>query len=139
MSCELIRKALDIEEKAATSYFHSIGVLRLKGIEVKDLEEVIKKIAVETLIHIKAYEEAFEKESQVMKELEEVKPSAIEKALIVKLLKEHLIIESDMIATYKKLAESLRYPVLKHLAEALAENERIHHELFLSLIKKYEE
>jgi len=30
--------------------------------------------------------------------------------LIVKLLKEHLIIESDMIATYKKLAESLRYP-----------------------------
>jgi arsenate reductase-like glutaredoxin family protein len=53
---------------------------------------------------LKAYGKALEKESQVMKELEEVKPSAIEEALIVKLLKEHLIIESDMIATYKKLA-----------------------------------
>jgi hypothetical protein len=29
MSYELIRKALDIEEKATASYFHSIGVLRL--------------------------------------------------------------------------------------------------------------
>ncbi|WP_448578833.1 ferritin family protein [Thermosphaera sp.] len=146
MSYELIKKALDIEEKATASYFHSIGVLRLRGVEVKDLEEVIKKIAVETLIHkelmkgmLKAYEEALDKESQVMKELENIEPSAVEKALIVKLLKEHLIIESDMIATYKELAESLKYPVLKQLAETLAENERVHHELLTSLIKKYEE
>jgi len=45
----------------------------------------------------------------------------------VKLLKEHLEIESEIIETYKKIAELFKYPVLKSIAEALARNEEEHH------------
>lgn len=146
MSYELIKKAQEIEENAVTSYLHAIRVLRLQGIELQDLEKVIKKVAVETLIHrelvkgvLKAYEEALKKETEVMKEIEELKPSAKEKAVIVRLLKDHLLIESEMIDHYKKLAQEVPYPVLKELAESLAKNEEEHHKLLNSLIKKYEE
>jgi rubrerythrin len=88
---------------------------------------------------LKAYEEALKRESEVMKEIEELKPSAREKAVIVRLLKDHLLIESEMIDYYKKLAQELPYPVLKELAESLAKNEEEHHKLISSLIKKYEE
>ena len=146
MSHELIKKSQEIEENAASSYLHAIRILRLQGVEVRDLENVIKKIAIETLIHreivkgmLKAYEEALKRESEVMKEIEELKPSAKEKAVIVRLLKDHLLIESEMIDYYKKLAQELPYPVLKELAESLAKNEEEHHKLISSLIKKYEE
>ncbi|MEM2376082.1 MAG: ferritin family protein [Sulfolobales archaeon] len=58
--------------------------------------------------------------------------------IIVKLLKEHLDIESEMIKTYKKMAELFNYPVLKSIAEALAKNEEEHHRIIQELIKKYE-
>ncbi len=145
MSHELIKKSQEIEENATSSYLHAIRVLRLQGVEVQDLEKIIKKIAIETLIHkevvkgmLKAYEEALEKESEVMKEIEELKPSAREKAIIVRLLKDHLLIESEMIEHYKKLAQELPYPVLKELAESLAKNEEEHHKLISTLIGKYE-
>jgi len=143
---ELIRKALETEEKAVGSYLHAIRILRLQGVETEDLEKIIKKVAIETLIHrelmrgvLKAYEEALKKESEVMKEIGELQPSARERAVIVKLLKEHLIIESEMIDTYRRIAQEVPYPVLKDLAEALARNEERHHELLTSIARKYEE
>jgi hypothetical protein len=51
VSHELIKKSQEIEENAASSYLHAIRILRLQGVEVRDLENVIKKIAIETLIH----------------------------------------------------------------------------------------
>lgn len=146
MSYELIKKAQEIEENAVNSYFHAIRVLRLQGTELQDLEKVIKKVAVETLIHrelmrgvFRAYEEAIKREAEVLKELEEIKPSAREKAVITRILKEHLLIENEMIEHYKKLAQEVPYTVLKELAESLAKNEEEHHKLITSLIKKYEE
>ncbi|MEM1603079.1 MAG: ferritin family protein [Zestosphaera sp.] len=146
MSYELIKKAQEIEENAVSSYFHALRILRLQGTELQDLEKVVKKVAIDTLIHrelmkgvLKAYEEAIKKEAEIMKELEEMKPSAKEKAIITKILREHLIIESEMIDNYKKLAQEMPYTVLKELAESLAKNEEEHHKLLISLIKKYEE
>ncbi|MDW7969271.1 MAG: ferritin family protein [Sulfolobales archaeon] len=140
-----IRKAYDIEEKAVNSYVHALRVLKLQGMDMKDLEEVIKKVAIDTLIHkelmngvLKAYEEALKKDKEVMKDIEGLRPSVSEKALMVKLLKDHLIIEAEMIEFYRNLAAGLQYPVLKDLAEALAKNEEEHHRLISDLIKKYE-
>ncbi len=142
---ELIRKSIEIEENAVNSYLHAIRILRLQGVEMVDLEKVIKKVAIETLIHrelvkalLRAYEESLKKESEVMKEIEELKPSAREKMIIVKLLKDHLAIESEMISIYRKLAQELQYPVLRELAESLARNEEEHHRVLTSLIEKYE-
>ncbi|MEM1766042.1 MAG: hypothetical protein QXN90_04935, partial [Zestosphaera sp.] len=114
MSYELIKKAQETEENAVSSYFHALRILRLQGTELQDLEKVVKKVAIDTLIHrelmkgvLKAYEEAIKKEAEIMKELEEMKPSAKEKAIITKILREHLIIESEMIDNYKKLAQEM--------------------------------
>lgn len=143
---DIIEEALDAEAKAADSYTHSIGILRLRGMEVKDLENVIKTVSIETLIHkevlkglSKAYESALSKEVEVFKGVEEVTPSRVERAVIVKLLREHLQIESHMIEVYRRMAELLRYPVLRAIAEALARNEEEHHRVIQELIKKYEE
>lgn len=145
MSHELIKKAQEIEENAVNSYFHAIRVLRLSGVELQNLEKLIKKVAIETLIHkelvkgvLKAYEEALKREAEVLKEVKEIEPSAREKTVVTKLLKEHLLIESEMIDLYKKLARELPYPLLKELAESLAKNEEEHHKLLTSLIKEYE-
>lgn len=145
MIVDKIRKAYDIEEKAVNSYVHALRVLKLQGMDMKDLEEVIKKVAIDTLIHkelmngvLKAYEEALKKDKEVMRDIEGLRPSVSEKALMVKLLKDHLIIEAEMIEFYRNLAAGLQYPVLKDLAEALAKNEEEHHRLISDLIKKYE-
>lgn len=142
---DIIREALNTEEKAVDSYLHSVRVLRLHGMEVKDLESVLKKVSIETMIHkeivaglLKAYDVALSREAEVLKGIEEISPSKLEKVIMVKLLKEHLEIESEMIETYKKMAELLEYPVLKSIAEALARNEEEHHRIILELIKKYE-
>lgn len=146
MSYELIKKAQEIEENAVNSYFHAIRVLRLSSVELQNLEKLVKKVAIETLIHkelvkglLKAYEEALKREAEVLKEVKEIEPSAREKTVVTKLLKEHLLIESEMIDLYKKLARELPYPILKELAESLAKNEEEHHKLLTSLIKEYEE
>lgn len=146
MSHELIKKAQEIEENAVNSYFHAIRVLRLSGVELQNLERLIKKVAIETLIHrelvkgvLKAYEEALKRETEVLKEIKEIEPSAREKTVITKLLREHLLIERDMIDLYRKLAQELPYPILKELAESLAKNEEEHHRLLNSLIREYQE
>ncbi len=145
MVLDEIKKALEAESVAVTSYMHALRVLRLYGADLKDLETIIKKVAIDTLLHkwlmdgmLKAYEEAYNKDAEIMRDIEEVKPSAAEKALMVKLLKDHLSIESDMIELYKELARSVQYPILRELSEALAKNEEEHHRLISDLIKKYE-
>ncbi|PUA33977.1 MAG: hypothetical protein B7O98_00760 [Zestosphaera tikiterensis] len=142
---DIIRKALDVEKKALDSYMHAIRVLKLQGIEHSDLDVVIKKVLIDTLIHgilvdslLKAYKEAISKEVEVLKSLEDVKPTAREASLIVKLLKDHLTIESDMIETYNHIYREVKHPVFKALAEALMVNEQEHHKLLSELIRKYE-
>ncbi|MEM2005063.1 MAG: ferritin family protein [Zestosphaera sp.] len=145
MTYELIRKAHETEESAVNSYMHALSVLRLHGMEMRDLEEVLKKVAIETLIHrelmngmLRAYDEALKKDTEALRKLKEIEPSAEEKAIIIKLLKDHLLIESEMIDHYKELAQKVPHLVLRDLAEALARNEEEHHQLLSDLIKKYE-
>ncbi|MEM0066026.1 MAG: ferritin family protein [Sulfolobales archaeon] len=145
MSLNLIKYAKEVEERALDSYLHNTRVLRLSGIDLKDLEDVVKKVSIETWIHkeivagmLKAYQEALDRVVEVMRDVESITPTTIERAVLVKILKEHLQIEADMIETYKKLANELKYPVLKAIAEALARNEEEHHKMISDLIRKYE-
>jgi|GEM_PF-6702714 len=85
MSQEPIKKAREIEENAVNSCIHALGVLRLYGVEIQDLEKVIKKVVIETIIYkelmdgvLKAYEEAMKKEVEVLKGLGELEPAAKE-------------------------------------------------------------
>jgi len=86
---------------------------------------------------LKAYEEAVK--SEISREVEELQPSARERAVIVKLLREHIVIESEMINVCRRIAQEVPYSVLKELAEALAKNEERYHELLSQLVRKYEE
>ncbi|MEM0014587.1 MAG: hypothetical protein QXX81_03495 [Zestosphaera sp.] len=88
MTYELIRKAHETEESAVNSYMHALSVLRLHGMEMRDLEEVLKKVAIETLIHrelmngmLRAYDEALKKDTEALRKLKEIEPSAEEKAI----------------------------------------------------------
>ncbi len=145
MAENTLRKALDVERKALDSYTHAVRVLKLQGIEHADLDAIVKKVLIDTLIHsilvesfLKAYREAISRETEVLKSLEDVKPTAREASLIAKLLKDHLTIESDMIEAYKHIYEEVKHPIFKALAEALITNEQEHHKLLSELIKKYE-
>lgn len=145
MSLKYIRYAKEVEERALDSYIHSIRVLRLHGMELSDVEDVVKKVSIETWIHkeivagmLKAYEEALDRVTEVLRSVESITPTSTERTILVKILREHLQIEFDMIETYRKLAEELKYPVLKAIAEALAKNEEEHHKMISDLIKKYE-
>ncbi|MEM2288747.1 MAG: hypothetical protein QW503_06640, partial [Sulfolobales archaeon] len=71
-------------------------------------------MSIETWIHkeivagmLKAYQEALDRVVEVMRDVESITPTTIERAVLVKILKEHLQIEADMIETYKKLANEL--------------------------------
>ncbi|MCS7099061.1 MAG: ferritin family protein [Sulfolobales archaeon] len=146
MSLSLIKHAKEIEEKAMDSYTHNVGILRLRGMDAEDVKEVVMRVSIETAIHkeimsgmLKAYEETLERVLASLRGIEEIVPSKHERAVIVKILKEHLAIESDMVETYRKLAQELRYPILKAIAEILAKNEEEHHRMISDLIKKYEE
>lgn len=145
MSLRYIKYAKEVEERALDSYIHSVRVLRLHGMELSDVEDVVKKVSVETWIHkevvagmLRAYEEALDRVTEVLRSVEGIAPTSTERAVLVKILREHLQIEFDMIETYRRLAEELKYPVLKAIAEALARNEEEHHRMISDLIKKYE-
>jgi len=145
MSQNLVRKAYEIEDKALGSYLNAMRILRLYGMELEHLESVIKKVLIDTLIHkelmsslLKIYEEVARREGEVLKEVEGLTPSAIEKALIAKVLKEHLVIESDMIELYREIARTTQHKVFTDLAEALARNEEEHHRIIKDLIDKYQ-
>jgi len=145
MSQNLVRKAYEIEDKALGSYLNAMRILRLYGMELEHLESVIKKVLIDTLIHkelmsslLKIYEEVARREGEVLKEVEGLTPSAVEKALIAKVLKEHLVIESDMIELYREIARTTQHKVFTDLAEALARNEEEHHRIIKDLIDKYQ-
>ena len=145
MSQNLVRKAYEIEDKALGSYLNAMRILRLSGMELEHLESVIKKVLIDTLIHkelmsslLKIYEEVARREGEVLKEVEGLTPSAVEKALIAKVLKEHLVIESDMIELYREIARTTQHKVFTDLAEALARNEEEHHRIIKDLIDKYQ-
>lgn len=144
MSLKHIRYAKEAEERALESYVHSIKVLRLHGMELGDVEDVVKRVSVETWIHkevvagmLRAYEEALDRVTEVLRSVEDIAPTSTERAVLVKILREHLQIEADMIETYRRLAEELKYPVLRDIAEALARNEEEHHKMISDLIRKY--
>jgi rubrerythrin len=142
----LVRKAYEVEDKALSSYLNAMRILRLYGMELEHFESIVKKVLIDTLIHkefmstlLRTYEEVAKKEKEILKEVEELKPSAVEKSLIVKVLKEHLTIESEMIELYRELAKTIQHQVFRDLAEALARNEEEHHKIIKDLIGRYEE
>lgn len=144
----LVKKAAEVEDKAAKSYTEGLAKIRGQGLKYTDTEAVVTRIAVDTIIHkhlMKAILEAQKELEKVGKGYEHVKePEEIElsgeQALLVKRFAEmHLEIEKDMIETYKKMAEKMTHPLFKGLAEALVKNEEDHHRLLKKLIEKYGE
>ncbi|MDK2783017.1 MAG: hypothetical protein PWQ32_606 [Thermococcaceae archaeon] len=144
----LVKKAAEIEDKAAKGYIEGLAKIRGQGLRYPDAEAVVTRIAVDTIIHkhlMKAILEAQKELKNIKKGYEHVKePMEIEptkeQALLVKRFAEmHLEIERDMIETYRKMAEKMTHPLFKGLAEALAKNEEEHHRLLKKLIEKYEE
>lgn len=144
----LVKKASEVEDKAAKSYTEGLAKIRGQGLKYTAAEAVITRIAVDTIIHkhlMKAILEAQKELEKVGKGYEHVKePMDIEisgeQALLVKRFAEmHLEIEKDMIETYQKMAEKMTHPLFKGLAEALVKNEQEHHRLLAELIAKYKE
>lgn len=141
----ILEKAHEIEEKAVKSYTDSVGRLKGQGLSYTDVEKVVSVISIETIIHkhlTKAMYEALREIEKIEKEYEgvevkEVAPTPEQKTIIRRIAEMHLDIEKEMINTYRELAEKLKYPVLKALAEALAENEIRHHQELSKLIEKY--
>lgn len=144
----LVKKASEVEDKAAKSYTEGLAKLRGQGLKYTAAEAIITRIAVDTIIHkhlMKAILEAQKELEKVRKGYEHVKePMDIEisgeQALLVKRFSEmHLEIEKDMVETYQKMAEKMTHPLFKGLAEALVKNEQEHHRLLAELIAKYTE
>lgn len=143
----IVEKATDIEEKAARSYTDSLAKLRGRGLKYTDVETIVSRIAIDTIIHkhlMKGVLEAQKELEKISKRYEhtkeeEIEPSPEQKALVKRLAEIHLEIEKDMIEAYREMSEKVTHPLLKNLAEALVENEREHHRLLAELIAKYGE
>lgn len=142
---DFIKYAKEVEERALNSYVHNMGILRLQGMSVEDIEEIVKKVSIDTLIHeevmaelFKAFEKSASRVMEILREAESITLTKAEKVLLVEILRDHLLIESDMIETYRKLAQEQERPVLKAIAEALAKNEEEHHKM-VRVNQKYEE
>ncbi|MCE4617713.1 MAG: hypothetical protein F7C32_03930 [Desulfurococcales archaeon] len=144
---ELIKKAHDIETQAAYTYTFGLTRLKFFGHSGDELERSVHKIAVDTIIHkhiMKALFDAMvelEKMEQGMTGVEEraVETPELEKAhkeLLKSFITKHLEIEKNMIETYKELAAAAEHPLVKSLAEKMAENEREHHEYLGKLLQQ---
>ncbi len=144
---EIVKKASDIESKAAYDYFFGLSRIASYGLSTEELRRVINKVAVETIIHkhlmrglLEALDE-LEKMDQSVSEIEarKVEPGEIPeefRTLFKRFLERHLEIESNMVQTYRELAEKADHPLIKALAEKLAENEMEHHKYFAELLQK---
>ncbi len=144
---DIVKKASEIESKAAYDYFFGLSRIASYGISVKELRDIINKVAVETIIHkhlmrglLEAIEE-LDKMNQSISDIEERKVEKEEipeefKTLFKRFLERHLVIEKDMVTIYKTLAEKADHPLIKALAEKLSENEKEHHRYFAELIEK---
>ncbi|MCE4614270.1 MAG: hypothetical protein F7B60_01885 [Desulfurococcales archaeon] len=145
---EIVEKAHGIETQAAYDYTFGLSRLQALGYSYKELQDSLKTIAVETIIHKHLMEgllnavKELEKMDQTIASLEEregIKPEGVSpqtKALVKRFAERHLEIERDMVETYAKLAEEADHPVIRELARQLEENEKQHHQRFMEMISK---
>ena len=145
----IVEKAFEIESRAAYDYLFGLMRLRSYGYLDPKLEESVKKIAVETIIHKHLVEgllsalKDLEKMDQSISSAEERRVRVEEvpreqRTLLRRFAERHLDIEREMIETYKRLAEKAEHPLVKKLAEALAANEEEHHRYLGELIQLLE-
>ena len=146
MSKPLVKKAYEIEKKAASSYVDGLGRIRGSGLRYTKAEEVVGRIAVDTVIHKHLMKAILEAQKELEKlaggpidGIKDVELSPEQKALVKRFAEMHLEIEKDMIETYMKMAEKMTHPLFKGLAKALVDNEKEHHRLLAELIAKYKE
>ena len=147
MSEPLVKHAYETEKKAASSYTDGLKLIRGQGLRYTKVEEIVGKIAVDTVIHKHLMEAILNAQKELEKlagegplsEVKDVELSPEQKALVKRFAEMHLEIEKDMIETYQKMAEKMTHPLFKGLAEAIVENEKEHHRLLAELITKYKE
>lgn len=147
MSEPLVKHAYETEKKAASSYTDGLGKLRGQGLRYTKVEEVVGRIAVDTIIHKHLMEAILNAQKELEKlagegpveEVKDVELSPEQKALVKRFAEMHLEIEKDMIETYQKMAEKMTHPLFKGIAEALVKNEQEHHRLLAELIARYKE
>lgn len=144
---DIIRRAEDIESRAAYDYSFGLARIASYGLPVEDLKNIINRVAVDTIIHkhlVRGILEALnelEKMNQSISDIEERRVELHEipedlKTVFRRFLERHLEIERNMISVYRELAEKADHPVVKALAEKLAENEKEHHRYLSELISK---
>ncbi len=147
MSEPLVKHAYETEKKAASSYTDGLRLIRGQGLRYTKVEEIVGRIAVDTVIHKHLMEAILDAQKELEKlagegplsEVKDVELSPEQKALVKRFAEMHLEIEKDMIQTYEKMAEKMTHPLFKGIAKALVENEREHHRLLAELIAKYKE
>ncbi|KUH34495.1 hypothetical protein APY94_01355 [Thermococcus celericrescens] len=147
MSEPLVKRAYETEKKAAASYTDGLGLIRGQGLRYTKVEEVVGRIAVDTIIHKHLMKAILDAQKELEKlagegpisEVKDVELAPEQRALVKRFAEMHLDIEKDMIETYQKMAEKMTHPLFKSLAEALVENEREHHRILAELIIKYKE
>ncbi|WP_297518064.1 ferritin family protein [Thermococcus sp.] len=147
MSEPLVKHAYETEKKAASSYTDGLGLIRGQGLRYTKVEEIVGRIAVDTVIHKHLMEAILDAQKELEKlagegplsEVRDVELSPEQKALVKRFAEMHLDIEKDMIDTYQKMAEKMTHPLFRGLAEAIVENEREHHRLLAKLIAEYTE
>ena len=147
MSEPLVKHAYETEKKAASSYTDGLKLIRGQGLRYTKVEEIVGRIAVDTVIHKHLMKAILEAQKELEKlagegplsEVKDVELSPEQKALVKRFAEMHLEIEKDMIQTYEKMAEKMTHPLFKGIAEALVDNEREHHRLLAELIAKYKE
>jgi methyl-accepting chemotaxis protein len=140
----LVKRAAEIEKKAAKSYTDGLGLIRGQGLKYTKVEEIVGRIAIDTIIHrylmeaINKAQKDLEKLSQgPIEEIKDIELNEDQKAVVRRFAEMHLEIEKDMIELYGKMAENMSHPLLKNLALAIQENEREHHKLLGELLAKY--
>ncbi|ASJ13891.1 rubrerythrin family protein [Thermococcus radiotolerans] len=143
----LVKRAYETEKKAAASYTDGLALVRGQGLRYTKVEELVGRIAVDTIIHKHLMKAILDAQKELEKlagegpvsEVKDVELAPEQKALVKRFAEMHLDIEKDMIETYQKMAEKMTHPLFKGLAEALVENEKEHHRILAELIAKYKE
>jgi len=143
----LVKRAYETEKKAAASYTDGLALVRGQGLRYTKVEELVGRIAVDTIIHKHLMKAILDAQKELEKlagegpvsEVKDVELAPEQKALVKRFAEMHLDIEKDMIETYQKMAEKMTHPLFKGLAEALIENEKEHHRILAELIAKYKE
>ncbi|AMQ19453.1 rubrerythrin family protein [Thermococcus peptonophilus] len=143
----LVKHAYETEKKAASSYTDGLGRIRGQGLRYTKVEEIVGRIAIDTIIHKHLMEAILNAQKELerlagegpIEKVKDVELSPEQKALVKRFAEMHLEIEKDMIETYQKMAEKMTHPLFKGIAEALVKNEQEHHRLLAELIAKYKE